>query len=75
MIANKYGINLKGSGQKISIVFNPTLVSEGKIREITLNVIEIGPRALVSEEELANTIAHELNHAGNTLAAYIRGEL
>ncbi len=27
------------------------------------NVIEIGPDALMSETELANTIAHELNHA------------
>lgn len=26
-------------------------------------MIELGPSAFVSNEELANTIAHELNHA------------
>ena len=94
-IASKYGINMKGSGQKINIVYNPDLVAAGKTRMATPNVIELGPSAFVSEEELANTIAHELNHArsflkggnapelgvtgayhaGDTLAAYIRGEL
>lgn len=30
-------------------------------------MIELGPSAFVSEEELANTIAHELNHARSFL--------
>lgn len=31
------------------------------------NVIELGANAFVSEEELANTIAHELNHVRSFL--------
>ena len=31
------------------------------------NIIDIGPGALMSEKELANTIAHELNHARSFL--------
>ena len=41
----------------------------GKTRKTNPNVIEIGPDALISETELANTIAHELNHARD----FIRG--
>ena len=66
-VAQKYGINLKGSGQKVNILFNPELKSAGKTREITPNIIELEPSAFVSEEELANTIAHELNHARSFL--------
>ena len=66
-VAKKYGINLKGSGQKVSILFNAGLTSAGKTRKINPNVIELGPSAFVSEEELANTIAHELNHARSFL--------
>ena len=90
-VVEKYGINLRGSGQQITVKFNSDLVSEGLSRKATPDIIELGPRALVSEEEVANTIAHELNHArswlkegdapensaysaGNSLAAYIRGE-
>lgn len=63
-IANKYGINLKGSGQDITIKYNPDLRSGvyGRILRSNPNVIEIGSDALISETELANTIAHELNH-------------
>ncbi len=66
-VAKKYGINLKGSGQKISILYNPELASAGKTRAVKPNVIELGTSAFVSEEELANTIAHELNHARSFL--------
>ena len=66
-VAKKYGINLKGSGQKVSILYNAGLTSAGKTRKIKPNVIELGPTAFVSEEELANTIAHELNHARSFL--------
>ena len=31
------------------------------------NIIELGSKAFVSETELANTIAHELNHARSHL--------
>ena len=68
-VAKKYNIHLKGSGQKITIKFNDKLVSAGKTRKINPNVIEIGPSAFINEEELANTIAHELNHA----RSYIKG--
>jgi hypothetical protein len=33
------------------------------------NIIELGPKAFFSEAELANTIAHELNHA----RSYLKG--
>lgn len=68
-ISNKYNIHLKGSGKKIEIVFNPDIPHGiyGRTREIAPNIIEIGPDALRSEKELANTIAHELNHARSFL--------
>ncbi len=62
-VAKKYGINLRGSSQNIDVSYNPFLVSAGKTTAEIPNVIELGPSAFVSEEELANTIAHELNHA------------
>ncbi len=70
-IAKKYGINLRGSGQDITIKYNPDLRSGtyGRTTAANPNVIEIGPDALMSEAELANTIAHELNHARD----FIRG--
>ena len=70
-IAEKYGINLKGSGQDITIKYNPDLRpgTYGRTTAVNPNVIEIGPDALMSETELANTIAHELNHARD----FIRG--
>ena len=40
-----------------------------RVRKIQPNVIELGPLAFSCESELANTIAHELNHA----RSYIRG--
>ena len=62
-VVNKYGINLKGSGQKINIRFDPDYVKgPGYVSELYPNTIILGPQALVSESELANTIAHELNH-------------
>ncbi len=66
-VVEKYGINLRGSGQDIKIVYNPDLYGPGISREITPNIIEVGPKALISDEELANTIAHELNHARSWL--------
>ena len=70
-IAEKYGINLRESGQDITIKFNTDLPSGtlGRTKAANPYVIEIGPDALVSETELANTIAHELNHARD----FIRG--
>ena len=66
-VAAKYGINLRGSGQKIKILYNSKLASAGKTRVVNPTVIEIGPNAFVNEEELANTIAHELNHSRSFL--------
>ena len=70
-IAEKYGINLRGSGQSITIKYNADLRPGiyGRTTAANPYVIEIGSDALVSEEELANTIAHELNHARD----FIRG--
>ena len=67
VIASKYNIHLKGSKQRISIVFKPALYSAGRVREKAPNIIEIGPLAFISEREWANTIAHELNHARSFL--------
>lgn len=66
-VAKKYGINLRGVGQKINISYNAEIVSAGKTCAMNPTVIELGPSAFVSEEELANTIAHELNHARSFL--------
>lgn len=63
VIAKKYNIHLKGSGKRVKVVFNPDLRSSGRVRKAQPNIIEIGPLALSNETELANTIAHELNHA------------
>ena len=69
VISQKYHIHLKGSKQEIIIVFNPNLKSSGRVKKARPNVIELGPLAFSSERELANTIAHELNHA----RSYLRG--
>ncbi len=70
-VVQKYGIHLKASGKAVQIVFNSNLAPGvyGRTRKNNPYVIEIGPAALVSEVELANTIAHELNHARD----FIRG--
>jgi RHS repeat-associated protein len=65
-VANKYGINLRGSGQSISVVFDPDLgpgllgvtrAAEGG------RVIRVGPEGIYDDATAANTIAHELSHA------------
>lgn len=62
-VVDKYGINLKGSGQKITIRYDPYYIKgPGYVSELYPNTIILGRDALISEEELANTIAHELNH-------------
>ena len=71
-IAKKYGINLRGSGITIRIVYDPTM-RRGTLG-LTLadeggNIIRIGPDALFDEATAANTIAHELSHARD----YLRG--
>jgi hypothetical protein len=69
-VATHYGINLRGSGQKISVLYDSglgagkygvTYASEGG------KVIRIGPDALVDQPTTANTIAHELSHARDFL--------
>ena len=64
-VAEKYHIHLKSSGKKVEIVFdaNLPLGVAGKTSSKNPLQIIVGPAAFVSEEELANTIAHELNHA------------
>lgn len=70
-ISKKYNIHLKGSGNKIDIIYDPNMKHGvfGKVYESNPYVIHIGPDAMISEVELANTIAHELNHA----RSYIKG--
>ena len=64
---HKYNIHLKGGNKEISIVINPNLASAGRVKKCCPNIIELGSKAFVSETELANTIAHELNHARSFL--------
>lgn len=68
-VAKKYNIHLKGSGQAIKIVYNPELGmgQYGRTLRDSPDIIEIGPSALWSEKQLANTLAHELNHARSFL--------
>ena len=73
-IAEKYNINLSGSGQKIKIEFDPNLPPGvyGKTREVDGGkIIIIGKDALADEGTAANTIAHELSHARD----YLRGNI
>lgn len=71
-IAAHYGINLRGSGQSIALVFDDTL-GAGKLGVTYAreggSVIRIGPDALADQVTAANTIAHELSHARD----YLRG--
>ena len=73
-IAEKYNINLSGSGQNIEIKFDPNLPPGvyGKTREVDRGkTIIIGKDALADEGTAANTIAHELSHARD----YLRGNI
>jgi len=71
-VAAKYGINLRGSGQTVTIRYDPgmnptvgagaTDPAEGGL------VIQVGNQSLrEGEGRVANTIAHELNHARDLL--------
>ncbi len=66
-VAAKYGINLRGAGQTINIEFNPNLKALGKSTKLNPTVIQVGPSAFAEESTLADTIAHELNHARSWL--------
>ncbi|GEM49477.1 hypothetical protein [Deinococcus cellulosilyticus] len=75
-VAKKFGINLKGSGQKIQVIYDDTIdfTQEGltKAKEGGL-IIRVGPGSFKTsnpadlEANVANTIAHELRHARNYL--------
>lgn len=81
-ICEKYNIHLKSGKNEIIIAINPDLVPAGRVVKSRPNIIELGPKAFISESELANTIAHELNHARSYLKggnapekiAYISGD-
>lgn len=68
-ICDKYNIHLKSGKIEIKIEFNPNLSPAGRVVKSRANVIELGPKAFINETELANTIAHELNHA----RSYLKG--
>lgn len=68
-ICEKYNIHLKSGKIGIKIAINSELVPAGRVVKSRPNVIELGPKAFISESELANTIAHELNHA----RSYLKG--
>ncbi|MDC8011209.1 FG-GAP-like repeat-containing protein [Tahibacter soli] len=69
-IVKHYRINLRGSGQTITAIYDETLprgqlgvtkISEGG------RIIRIGPDAFASQATVANTVAHELSHARDLL--------
>jgi hypothetical protein len=69
-VAKHYGVNLRGSGQEISVVYDNTLPAGqyGVTRAAEGGrVIRVGPDALTNEATTANTIAHELSHARDYL--------
>lgn len=66
-VAEKYHINLRGSGQKITILVDPSITSLGKTKKCDPKTIIIGLSAFSDEINLANTIAHELNHCRSWL--------
>lgn len=68
-ICKKYNIHLKSGKTEVKIVVNPNLAPAGRVVKSRPNVIELGPKAFINETELANTIAHELNHA----RSYLKG--
>lgn len=68
-ICDKYNIHLKSGQTQITIEFNPNLAAAGRVVKSRPNVIELGTKAFINETELANTIAHELNHA----RSYLKG--
>ena len=66
-VVKKYHIHLRGSGRRITIVIDDTLPSAGKSCKDEPNIIRLGPSAFYDEVQLANTIAHELNHCRSWL--------
>ena len=65
-VAARYGINLRGSGQDIAIIFDPDLPAGqyGVTRPADGGLaIRIGPMGVADDVTAANTIAHELSHA------------
>ena len=71
VVAKKYRMKMTCEGKEIQIIYNSKL-PEGnpvKVRESNPTVIELGRSAFYSEAELANTIAHELNH----VRSFLRG--
>ncbi len=68
-ICEKYNIHLKSGKTEITISINPNLAPAGRVVKSRPNIIELGPKAFINETELANTIAHELNHA----RSYLKG--
>jgi len=69
-VAKQHGINMRGSGQKISIMFDDALPDgmAGSTREIEGgHIIRIGKAGMIDEFTIGNTIAHELSHARDFL--------
>lgn len=69
MTAPRITIPFKSGKTEIQIVVNPNLAPAGRVVKSRPNVIELGSKAFINETELANTIAHELNHA----RSYLKG--
>jgi hypothetical protein len=65
-VAGRYGVNLRGSGQRISVTFDPDLPA-GQLGVTRAaeggRVIRVGPDGIADDATAANTIAHELSHA------------
>lgn len=63
----KYGINLRSGGKEITITVDDTIPQYGKVKKANPSEIVLGLSAFESEEQLAATIAHELNHSRSYL--------
>ncbi|MFF1902893.1 ricin-type beta-trefoil lectin domain protein [Kitasatospora sp. NPDC058218] len=72
-VADHYGINLRGSGKTVKVIYDADLnsgITYGTTREGDGGyIIRVGFKAFAEgEATVANTIAHELNHARELLA-------
>ena len=66
-VVEKYGINLRGSGKKVTLSYvdegERPIHKTGGSAESEPDIVKIYDVALDDSQELAKTIAHELNHA------------
>jgi hypothetical protein len=76
VVVEKYAINLRASGRRVTLEYDENLRGRsGRVFEDDPTVINFGPEAVQSEEELARSIAHELRHSRGYLGSGLNTEL